>query len=185
MISVNDLRPGFTFQYENNIYIVIEASHSKQGRGQANVKVKAKDLRSGSITIKSFTGGEKVERAMIDKVNMDYLYNAGDNIILMDQETFEQIEIPVENVKWELNFLKEGQKVQVRKFEEEVLDIELPINVELKVIESPDAVKGNTAQTAQKKVTLETNYVVETPLFIKEGEIILVSTETGKYVGRA
>lgn len=185
MISVNDLRPGFTFKYDNNIYVVIEASHSKQGRGQANVKVKAKDLRNGSITIKSFTGGEKVEKAMIDKINMDYLYNAGDNIILMDQETFEQIEIPVDNVKWELNFLKEGQKVQVRKFESEVLDIELPANVELKVVSAPDAVRGNTAQTASKKVTLETNYVIETPLFIKEGEVVLVSTETGKYVGRA
>ena len=159
MISVNDLRPGFTFKYDNNIYVVIEASHSKQGRGQA--------------------------KAMIDKINMDYLYNAGDNIILMDQETFEQIEIPVDNVKWELNFLKEGQKVQVRKFESEVLDIELPANVELKVVSAPDAVRGNTAQTATKKVTLETDYVIETPLFIKEGEVVLVSTETGKYVGRA
>ncbi|AXE60745.1 elongation factor P [[Mycoplasma] phocae] len=185
MINVNDLKSGVTFQLDGNIYVVLEAQHSKQGRGQANVKVKVKDLRNGSTTIKSFTGGDKVEKAMIDKINMDYLYNAGDNIVLMDQETFEQIEIPVENLKWELNFLKEGQKVIVRKFESEVLDIELPANVSLKVVESPDAVKGNTAQAAQKKVTLETGFVIETPLFIKEGEIVSVSTETGKYVGRA
>ncbi|WP_373597858.1 elongation factor P [Metamycoplasma equirhinis] len=185
MINVNDLKSGTTFQLEGNIYVVLEAQHSKQGRGQANVKVKVKDLRTGSTTIKSFTGGEKVEKAMIDKVNMDYLYNAGEVVILMDQETFEQIEIPVENLKWELNFLKEGQKVLVRKFEQEVLDIELPVNVNLLVTESPDAVKGNTAQAAQKKVTVETGYIVETPLFIKEGEIISISTETGKYVGRA
>ncbi|MBN0970817.1 elongation factor P [Mycoplasma phocoeninasale] len=185
MINVNDLKSGVTFQLEGNIYVVLEAQHSKQGRGQANVKVKVKDLRNGSTTIKSFTGGDKVEKAMIDKVNMDYLYNAGDNIVLMDQETFEQIEIPVDNLKWELNFLKEGQKVIVRKFESEILDVELPVNVSLKVIESPDAVKGNTAQAAQKKVTLETGFVIETPLFIKEGEIVVVSTETGKYVGRA
>ncbi|BDX52726.1 elongation factor P [Metamycoplasma equirhinis] len=185
MINVNDLKSGTTFQLEGNIYVVLEAQHSKQGRGQANVKVKVKDLRTGSTTIKSFTGGEKVEKAMIDKVNMDYLYNAGEVVILMDQETFEQIEIPVENLKWELNFLKEGQKVLVRKFEQEVLDIELPVNVNLLVTESPDAVKGNTAQAAQKKVTVETGYIVETPLFIKEGEVISISTETGKYVGRA
>ncbi|WP_373435753.1 elongation factor P [Metamycoplasma equirhinis] len=185
MINVNDLKSGTTFQLEGNIYVVLEAQHSKQGRGQANVKVKVKDLRTGSTTIKSFTGGEKVEKAMIDKVNMDYLYNAGEVVILMNQETFEQIEIPVENLKWELNFLKEGQKVLVRKFEQEVLDIELPVNVNLLVTESPDAVKGNTAQAAQKKVTVETGYIVETPLFIKEGEVISISTETGKYVGRA
>ncbi|WP_373435178.1 elongation factor P [Metamycoplasma equirhinis] len=185
MINVNDLKSGTTFQLEGNIYVVLEAQHSKQGRGQANVKVKVKDLRTGSTTIKSFTGGEKVKKAMIDKVNMDYLYNAGEVVILMDQETFEQIEIPVENLKWELNFLKEGQKVLVRKFEQEVLDIELPVNVNLLVTESPDAVKGNTAQAAQKKVTVETGYIVETPLFIKEGEVISISTETGKYVGRA
>lgn len=185
MINVNDLKSGVTFQLEGAIYVVLEASHSKQGRGQANVKVKVKDLRTGSTTIKSFTGGEKVERAMIEKTNMDFLYNSGEAIVLMDQETFEQIEIPLNHVEWELNFLKEGQKVMVRKFQEEVLDIELPANVTLKVVSAPDAVKGNTAQAAQKKVTLETDFVVETPLFIKEGEEILVSTETGKYVGRA
>ncbi|MDC8901063.1 elongation factor P [Metamycoplasma hyosynoviae] len=185
MISVNDLRPGFTFKHEDNIYIVLEAAHSKQGRGQANVKIKAKDLRSGSITVKSFTGGEKVERAMIDKAKMDYLYNSGEALVFMDQETFEQIEIPVKKVEWEMNFLKEGDKIQVRKFQEEILDIELEVNVALKVVSSPEAVRGNTAQVAQKKVIVETGFEVETPLFIKEGEIILISTETGKYVGRA
>ncbi|SYV90036.1 elongation factor P, partial [Metamycoplasma alkalescens] len=100
MINVNDLKPGVTFKLDGNIYVVLEFQHSKQGRGQANVKVKAKDLRSGSTTIKSFTGGEKVEKAMIDKVSMDYLYNSGDSIVLMDQDTFEQIEIPVADVEW-------------------------------------------------------------------------------------
>ena len=185
MISVNDLRPGTTFQFENNIYVVLEASHSKQGRGQANVKVKAKDLRTGAITVKCFTGGEKVEKAMIEKISMDYLYNSGEGIVLMDQETFEQIEIPNAKVEWERNFLKEGDKVLVRKFDQEILDIELAANVALKVVSAPEAVRGNTAQTAQKKVTLETGFEVETPLFIKEGEVVLVSTETGKYVGRA
>ncbi|AWX69230.1 elongation factor P [[Mycoplasma] anseris] len=185
MINVNDLKTGITFQMDGNIYVVLDAQHSKQGRGQANVKVKTKDLRTGATTIKSFTGGEKVEKAMIDKVKMDYLYNAGETVIFMDQETFEQIEIPVSHLTWELNFLKEGQNVLVRKFQQEVLDVELPVNIALKVVESPDAVRGNTAQAAQKKVVLETGFEVETPLFIKENEEILVSTETGKYVGRA
>ena len=185
MISVNDLRPGTTFQLDGSIFVCLEFSHSKQGRGQANVKIKSKDLRTGAITVKTFTGGEKVEKAMIDKVTMDFLYNAGDNIVLMDSETFEQIEIPNAKVEWERNFLKEGDKVLVRKFDQEILDIELAANVALKVVSAPEAVRGNTAQTAQKKVTLETGFEVETPLFIKEGEVVLVSTETGKYVGRA
>ncbi|MBW0598377.1 elongation factor P [Mycoplasma anatis] len=116
---------------------------------------------------------------------MNYLYNDGEHIILMDNETYEQVEIPLKNVEWELNFLKEGSEVQIRVFENEVLDVELPINVELKVTEAPDAVKGNTTTNPQKKVILETGFELETPMFVKENDVIIVSTETGKYVGRA
>ncbi|QJG67094.1 elongation factor P [Mycoplasma phocoenae] len=185
MINVNEFKPGVTFELDGNIYVVMESQHSKQGRGQATVKAKVKDLRSGSTTIKSFTGGDKVKQARIEKSSMDYLYNDGENIILMDQETFEQIEISMSKLEWEMNFLKEGQKVLVRKFEAEVLDIELPVNIDLLVTEAPDAVKGNTTSNPQKKVTVETGYVLETPMFIKEGELITISSETGKYVGRA
>ncbi|TNK96609.1 elongation factor P, partial [Mycoplasmopsis pullorum] len=181
---VNEFKPGITFQDEGDIFIVLEAQHSKQGRGQANVKAKVKNLRTGSTTIKTYTGGDKVKPAHIDKRRMNFLYSDGENIILMDNETFEQVEIPVKNVEWELNFLKEGSEVQIRKFEEEVLDIELPINVDLLVQSAPDAVKGNTTTNPQKKVILETGFEMETPMFIKEGDSIIVSTETGKYVGK-
>ncbi|APJ38254.1 elongation factor P [Mycoplasmopsis pullorum] len=184
MINVNEFKPGITFQDEGDIFIVLEAQHSKQGRGQANVKAKVKNLRTGSTTIKTYTGGDKVKPAHIDKRRMNFLYSDGENIILMDNETFEQVEIPVKNVEWELNFLKEGSEVQIRKFEEEVLDIELPINVDLLVQSAPDAVKGNTTTNPQKKVILETGFEMETPMFIKEGDSIIVSTETGKYVGK-
>ncbi|WP_406613677.1 elongation factor P [Mycoplasma corogypsi] len=185
MINVNEFKPGITFQDEGEIYVVLDAQHSKQGRGQANVKAKVKNLRTGSTTIKSYTGGDKVKPAMIEKKKMNYLYNDGENIILMDNETFVQIEIPLSKVEWELNFLKEGTDVQIRSFENEVLDIELSANIELKVTEAPDAVKGNTANNPQKKVVVETGYELETPMFIKEGDVILVSTETGKYVGKS
>ncbi|EFF41466.1 elongation factor P (EF-P) [Mycoplasmopsis alligatoris A21JP2] len=115
---------------------------------------------------------------------MNYLYSDGENIVLMDNETYEQVEIPVKNVEWEMNFLKEGMEVQIRKYQEEVLDVELSPNVELVVEQAPDAVKGNTTTNPQKKVILETGFEVETPMFIKEGEAIIVSTETGKYVGK-
>ena len=184
MINVNALKPGTTFQEKNAIFTVLTASHSKQGRGQASVKVKVKDLRSGAITVKSFTGGDKVAKAHISKKDMSFLYSDGENIILMDGETFEQVELPIARVEWELNFLKEGNVVHVRKFDNEVLDIELDTNIELLVTEAPDAVKGNTANNPQKKVTLETGFIIEAPMFIKQGEMISVSSETGKYVGR-
>ncbi|AWX69976.1 elongation factor P [Mycoplasmopsis anatis] len=185
MINVNEFKPGITFQDDGDIFVVLEAQHSKQGRGQANVKAKVKNLRTGSTTIKSYTGGDRVKPAHIDKRKMNYLYNDGEHIILMDNETYEQVEIPLKNVEWELNFLKEGSEVQIRVFENEVLDVELPINVELKVTEAPDAVKGNTTTNPQKKVILETGFELETPMFVKENDVIIVSTETGKYVGRA
>ena len=184
MINVNSFKPGITFQEGNDIFVVLEASHSKQGRGQANVKAKVKNLRSGATVVKTYTGGDKVSSAHISKKDMDFLYNDGANIVLMDQETFEQIEIPVGKVEWEINFLKEGNKVLVRIFENEILDIELPVNIELLVVEAPDAIKGNTANNPQKKVILETGFEVEVPMFIKQNEVIVVSSETGKYVGR-
>ncbi|VEU59087.1 elongation factor P [Mesomycoplasma neurolyticum] len=185
MINVNDFKPGITFQENNDIFIVLESQHSKQGRGQATVKAKVKNLRTGAVTNKSFTGGTKIAKAHIEKVGMNYLFNDGTGIVLMDENTFEQVTIPNKNVEWEMNFLKDGQKVIVRKFKEEILDIELPINIELKVIEAPEAVRGNTATNPHKKIKLETGFETDAPMFIKEGETIIVSTETGKYVGRA
>ncbi|MGZ9756364.1 elongation factor P [Mycoplasma sp. 4423] len=185
MINVNEFKPGITFQDDGEIFVVLEAQHSKQGRGQANVKAKVKNLRTGSTTVKSYTGGDKVKPAHIDKRKMDYLYSDGENIILMDKETYEQIEISLDKVTWEMNFLKEGKEVQIRMFENEVLDIELPVNVTLQVTSAPDAVKGNTTTNPQKKVIVETGYELETPMFIKEGDIIIISTETGKYSGKS
>lgn len=184
MINVNTFKPGITFQENGEIFSVVSATHSKQGRGQATVKAKVKNLRTGATTVKSYTGGDKVDPAHIDKKAMDFLYNDGTNIVLMDQETFEQIEIPLAKVEWELNFLKEGNKVQVRMFQAEVLDIEIPVNIELLVTEAPEAIKGNTANNPQKKIVLETGFELEAPMFIKEGETVVVSTDEGKYVGR-
>lgn len=185
MINVNTFKPGITFEDENEIFVVLEAQHSKQGRGQAVVKAKVKNLRTGSITIKSYTGGVMVKKAMIDRRPMSYLYSQGDSIVLMDAETYEQIEVPQKHVEWEMNFLKEGSTVKVRKFQDEILDFEIDDNVDLAVVEAPDAVKGNTTTNPQKRVKVETGFELDTPMFIKEGDIITISTETGKYVGKA
>lgn len=184
MINVNEFKPGITFMDGNDIYVVINAQHSKQGRGQANVKAKIKNLRTGATTIKTWTGGDKVSKAHIATTAMNYLYDDGQNIFLMDDETFEQVEISISKVEWEKNFLVEGMKVKIRKFNDEILDIELPANLELKVVNAPDAVKGNTANNPQKKVILETGFEVEVPMFIKENDVIIISTEEGTYKGK-
>lgn len=185
MISVNDFRPGLTFQYEGNIYAVVEAQHSKSGRGQAHVKAKVKNLRSNATTSITFTGGDKVEKAMIDKVEMQYLYDDGANVIFMDTQSYEQLEVPSSRLTWEKNFLKEGVMASATKYEGEVLGIILPDKVDLTITTAEAAVKGDTSSGAMKKAVLETGLEVQVPLFIKEGELITVSISDGKYSGRA
>lgn len=185
MISVGDLRPGMTFQYEGNLYIVLEASHNKTARAAANIKVKMKNMRSGSTTEITFGGNDKVARAHIEKRKMQYLYDSGDALVFMDNETYEQIEIPSENLEWEKNFLKESDEIEVTSFEGEVLGVSLPINVPFKITETEPAVKGDTATGATKYATIETGYQIKVPLFISEGEMVIVNTVDGKYQGRA
>lgn len=185
MISVGDLRPGMTFQYDGNLYIVLEASHNKTARAAANIKVKMKNMRSGSTTEVTFGGNDKVARAHIEKRKMQYLYDSGDALVFMDNETYEQIEIPSENLEWEKNFLKESDEVEVTSFEGEVLGVSLPINVPFKITETEPAVKGDTATGATKYAIIETGFQIKVPLFISEGEMVIVNTVDGKYQGRA
>ena len=185
MINVGDLRPGMTFQYDGNLFIVIEASHNKTARSAANVKVKMRNMRTGSTTENTFGGNEKVAKAHIDKNKMQYLYDTGSDLVFMDNETYEQIEIPSENLKWEINFLKPSDEVEVTSFEGEVLGVSLPINVPFTITETEPAVKGDTATGASKNATIETGFQIKVPLFISEGEVVIVSTVDGKYQGRA
>lgn len=185
MISVGDLRPGTTFEYAGNLYIVLDYSHNKTARAAANIRIKMKNLRSGSTTEITFGGNDKVKKAHIDKNKMQYLYNSGEALVFMDNETYEQIEIPAENLKWEINFLKESDEVEVTSYNGEVLGVSLPINVPFKVIETEPAVKGDTATSATKNAVIETGYQIKVPLFISEGEVVIVNTTDGKYQGRA
>ncbi len=185
MINVGDLRPGITFLYDGNLYVVLDYSHNKTARAAANIRVKMKNMRTGSTTEVTFGNSEKVARAHIDKDKKQYLYRDGDNLVFMDLSTYEQIEIPAENLEWEINFLKETDEVEVTSFEGEVLGVSLPINVPFKIIETEPAVKGDTATGATKNAIIETGYQIKVPLFISEGEIVVVSTVDGKYQGRA
>ncbi|PPE05210.1 elongation factor P [Williamsoniiplasma lucivorax] len=184
-MNVNDLRPGTTFLYENNIYVVIEQSFSKTGRQQGKVSVKVKNLRTGSRTEITFTGGDKVEKAMIERKDMQYLYNDGNDAYLMDVSTYEQVQIPMKSLEWEKNFLTDGLMIKMTEYDGEILGIALPDKVELKIIEAEAAVKGDTTSGAQKKATVETGWEIQVPLFVNEGTVVIISTGDGKYSGRA
>ena len=185
MILVNDLKPGTTFLYEKNIYTVIDIQHNKTAMRQMIVKVKVKNLRSGSITDISFTGGDKVEPAALDKKQMLYLYDTGDALVFMDSDTYDQIEIQKSMMEWELNFLKPNENVNVTMYEGEILGVALPDKVVLEVTEAENAVKGDTATSATKNAVLETGWQIKVPLFIQEGELVVITTADGKYAGRA
>ncbi|MBQ1877710.1 MAG: elongation factor P [Erysipelotrichaceae bacterium] len=185
MILVNDLKPGTTFIYEGNLYITLSTSLNKTAMRQMVVKAHAKDLRTGTIKDVVFTGGDKVEPAAIEKKEMQYLYDAGDELVFMDNATYDQIEIPKANLTWELNFLKPNDNVSITSYESEILGIQLPDKVALQIVEVEGAVKGDTATSASKNAVLETGWNVKVPLFIEQDEVILVSTIDGKYCGRA
>ncbi len=185
MINVNDIKNGITFVLDGDIYQVLEFSHVKPGKGAAFVKMKIKNLRSGSITEKSFNSGTKLEKAMILKRPMQFLYASGSSYNFMNMETYEQIELSSEQLGDDVKYLKEGLNVDLSFFEGELLGVLLPDKVELTVVHTEPAVKGNTTNNATKDAELETGLVVRVPLFVEQGDVIIVSTSTGKYDSRA
>ncbi|MBR2727266.1 MAG: elongation factor P [Solobacterium sp.] len=185
MIIVNELKPGTTFEYDRNIYQVLNLDLNKTAMRQMVVKVKVRNLRSGVINEISFVGGDKVEQAHIDKKEMQYLYDAGEALVFMDTETYEQIEIPKSRLEWQMQFMKENDMVNVTMYQNEVLGVALPDKVALQIVECEPAVKGDTATSATKNAKLETGLEIRVPLFILNGEMVLISTADGKYSGRA
>ena len=185
MISTNDLKNGITIEYEGNIYVVMDTQHVKPGKGAAIVKAKLKNLRTGSIIEQTFNAGVKVATARIEKQLMQYLYNMNDVYYFMNMESYEQLEIPAERIADQAKLLKENLEVYITSNEGDILGLALPDKVELVVTHTEPAVKGNTTTNALKDATVETGLLVRVPLFIEEGETIIVSTADGKYVSRA
>ena len=185
MINVNDIKNGMTILFEDNIYTVLEFSHVKPGKGAAFVQAKLKNLRTGSIVEKRFNSGVKLEKAMVEKKSMHFLYASGDVYNFMNMETYEQIEITKDQIGDDAKFLKEDLIVDVTFFQGELLGVNLPEKIEMKVVETEPAVKGNTTNNALKDAVLETGLKVRVPLFVEQGEMIIVSTKDGKYVSRA
>ncbi len=185
MINVNDLKVGMTIMYENNIYSVMDTQHVKPGKGAAFVQAKLKNLRSGSIIENRFNSSDKVEPARIEKKPMQYLYSMNDVYYFMDMNTYEQVEISKSQIGDDSELLKENLEVDIMFFEGEMLGMNLPDKIALKVVHTEPAVKGNTTSSAMKDATLETGKVIKVPLFIEEGEELLISSKDGKYVSRA
>ena len=185
MISTNDLKNGITIEYEGNIYVVMDTQHVKPGKGAAIVKAKLKNLRTGSIVEQTFNAGVKVATARIEKQLMQYLYNMSGVFYFMNMETYEQLELQESQIGNNAKFLKENLEVYITSFNGEILGIDLPDKVTLLITHTEPAVKGNTTTNALKDAECETGLMVRVPLFIEEGESIIISTDDGKYVSRA
>lgn len=185
MISVNDFKTGLTIEFDGDIFTVLEFQHVKPGKGAAFVRSKLKNLRNGNTVEKTFRAGETMSRAMIENREVQYLYGAAGEYTFMDNETYDQFTLTEEQLEWELNFLKENMNVNISSYQGEILGIQLPNSVELKVIETEPGVKGNTAQGATKNAKVETGLNVQVPLFINEEDVLLIDTREGKYISRA
>jgi elongation factor P len=184
MIDVNDLRKGVIFEFDNKLYRVLEYAHNKPGRGNATIRIKARDLRSRTTLEKTFQSGDRVPDVRLEYHNVQYLYNDGEVYYFMDLETYEQPGVQGTLIGNQAGFLKEGMEVKLTYFGTEAIDIELPTSVDLKVVQAETAVRGDTATGVTKKVTVETGTTVDVPYFVNSGDVIRVDTRTGSYVTR-
>jgi elongation factor P len=185
VISVNDFKTGLTVEIDGDIFTVLDFQHVKPGKGAAFVRSKLKNLRNGNTVERTFRAGENIGRAQIDNRTVQYLYNSGNEYTFMDNETFDQFTLDKKQLEWEINFLKENMTVNITSYQGEIIGINMPNSVDLKVIETEPGIKGNTATGATKNATVETGLNVQVPLFINEGDVLLIDTREGKYISRA
>lgn len=180
-LGVTDLKKGTIFEYDGVPYRVIEYGQKVMGRGGSIVNVKIKSLIDGKVLDKTFKGNESIQPADVSNGNAQYLYNDGSTYFFMDEESFEQHEIPKDIVGDQARFIKEGDRVQTQSFNSQIINVELPKNVYLEVTYTEDAVKGDTSSSITKEATLETGVTVRVPAFIKTGDVISVDVGTGAY----
>ena len=184
MIDINDIKNGMTVIVEGNLYQIVDFLHVKPGKGAAFMKTKLKNLRTGGTIEKTFNTNIKIEKANISKKTMQYLYNTTDMYYFMDMNTYEQVELSEKQIENEKKYLKENLEVELVYFESELIGLNLPEKVEYKVTYTTDAVKGNTSTNALKDATVENGLEIKVPLFICEGDVVVISTKDGKYVSR-
>ena len=184
MIDVNELRKGVTFELDGDLYRGLDYDHHKPGRGKATIRTKVRNLRTGTTRDLTFTSSDRVQDVRLDYHQVQYLYNDGDFYHFMDLDTYEQPAVHKDVIEEVIPYLKENLEVKLTLHEGEALDIELPITVDMEIVEAEPAVRGDTATGLTIKVVTETGLEVQVPSFISTGDVIRVDTRTGEYVTR-
>lgn len=184
-VNINDIKNGMTLILEGKLVTIVDFQHVKPGKGPAFVRIKYRDLRTGSTIEDTFNTNLKLEKAHVEKMQMQFLYKENDNYVFMNTNDYSQMEVSSSIIGDDAKFLKEGLVIEIQMYEGEILGIVLPEKIDYKVTETTDTVKGNTTNNAMKDATIESGYTIKVPMFISEGETIIVSTKDGKYVSRA
>jgi elongation factor P len=184
MLNFNEIKTGKIIEINNEPYVIVNSNHHKMARGGAILKTKLKNVFTGSVLEKTFQGNDKAQEAEIEKQKADFLYQNETEAYFMNNSNYEQFSISLEEIGEQFRFLKEGVEVNVLYFQDRPVTIELPIKMEFKVISSPPGVKGNSAGNVTKTIEIETGTKINAPLFINEGDVIKVNTDTGEYVER-
>lgn len=185
MLNFNEIKTGKVIKVNSEPYIIIKTDHHKMGRGGAVLKTKCRNLINGNILERTYQGAEKAEEAETETKKANFMYKDKDEAYFMDNANYEQFNLPLEEIGEQMQFLKDGTDVDVLYFESKPVSISLPIKMEFKVISAPPGVKGNSAGNVNKQVEIETGAQINVPMFINEGDIIRINTETGEYVERA
>ena len=185
MLSISDIKTGKSVVIGGEPYTVVSDEHSKMGRAGAVLRTKLKNLITGAVLEKTFQGADKVEEAEIEKSRAQYLYKEGEEYVFMDTRDYDQFSLPGDILEDASKYLIEGTEVTILNFNGNPINVELPIKMELRVIEAPPGLKGDTASGGDKVITLETGLKVTAPLFIKVGDIVVVNTEKSEYASRA
>jgi elongation factor P len=184
MIDVNELRKGVTFEVDGQIFRVLEYTHNKPGRGNATIRTKLRNLKTGSTIERTFQSGDRMQDIRLDHHQVTFLYHDGDLYYFMDTATYEQTAISAAMLEDSVNYLKENLEVKLTLYQDEPIEVELPAAVELKIVQADAGVRGDTATGANKLVTTETGLKVQVPLFVNDGDTIKVDTRSGAYLTR-
>jgi elongation factor P len=184
MASTSDFRPGMTIRMDGELWNIVEFQHVNPGNWRAFVRAKLKSLKSGKVVEIRFRAGESIEVIRIDTKEYQYLYHDGTSYVFMDKETYDQINVEEKMIGDGAHFLKESETIKIMFNGNDIISVEMPITVELKIVETPPGVRGDTATGAQKPAKVETGAMVNVPLFINEGDVIKVDTRSGDYIER-
>jgi elongation factor P len=184
-VSTNDLKNGMSLNLPEGLFSVVEFQHVKPGKGGAFVRTKLKNVRNGAVIERTYRADEKLDQAIIDKRDMQFLYRDGTDYVFMDTTNYEQLQVPPDALGEAPNYLKEGDAANVQMYNSEIVGVELPAAVELTVTETEPGMQGDRVSGARKPATLQTGHTVQVPLFVNIGDVIKVDTRTGEYLTRA